>query len=54
MAHRLFLDTWAWLTLRDRGEARHSEVVMTELGISQIVTGDAHFRNVGMGIQTLP
>jgi predicted nucleic acid-binding protein len=31
-----------------------SMAVMAELGISQIVTGDAHFLHVGMGIQTLP
>jgi len=24
---KLFVDTWGWLTLRDRGEARHREVV---------------------------
>ncbi len=23
---KLFIDTWGWLTLRDRGEARHQEV----------------------------
>ena len=26
MAH-LFVDTWGWLTLRDKGERRHAEVV---------------------------
>ena len=24
---RLFIDTWGWVTLRDRREARHEEVV---------------------------
>ncbi len=27
MAARLFIDTWGWLTLRDRREARHQAVV---------------------------
>lgn len=31
-----------------------SMVVMRELGISEIVTGDAHFTNVGMGFVLLP
>lgn len=26
MARSLFIDTWAWVTLRDKGEARHQEV----------------------------
>jgi hypothetical protein len=27
MAHKLFIDTWGWLTLRDRQELRHQAVV---------------------------
>ncbi|MBI4532243.1 MAG: type II toxin-antitoxin system VapC family toxin [Candidatus Latescibacteria bacterium] len=26
MTVKLFIDTWGWLTLRDRGESRHEEV----------------------------
>jgi predicted nucleic acid-binding protein len=26
MAHEVFIDTWGWLTLRDRREPRHKEV----------------------------
>ena len=139
---KLFVDTWGWLTLRDRGEARHREavdfynhfhseggavyttdyvldetftllfrrlpfsqaqesveileeavlkgylnlewitperfaqtkvlrlrfqdkprisftdlssmVVMEELGVSMILTGDIHFTHVGMGLQIVP
>ncbi|MCL5995064.1 MAG: hypothetical protein M1546_03285 [Chloroflexi bacterium] len=31
-----------------------SMVVMTELGITQIMTADAHFTHVGMGFQCVP
>lgn len=27
MDHKLFIDTWGWLTLRDKREERHKEVV---------------------------
>ncbi len=142
MARKIFVDTWGWLVMRDKGEARHYEVadfyrqflmrggyvyttdyvldeaftlmfkrlpfpkarrfiemldravqegylyleritpmrfaqtkslrlkfhdkpqisftdlssmvVMQELGLSMIVTGDAHFSHVGMGFQIVP
>ena len=102
---KLFVDTWGWLTLRDKREVRHREtqayyhrfrdqngrlvttdyvldetftlffkrlrlkfedkprilftdlssmVVMKELGIADILTGDTHFVQVGMGFVTVP
>jgi len=44
---KLFIDTWGWLTLRDRDESRHEDVkdfteltsmvVMKELGVSDFL-----------------
>ena len=31
-----------------------SMVVMEELGINQVMTGDAHFSQVGLGFQLVP
>lgn len=46
------------LTLQDKPQISFTDltsmVVMQERGISQVLTGDAHFAHVGMGFQLLP
>ena len=44
MASRLFVDTWGWLTLRDKREVRHQEVTafyrQRRLASDEVVTTD--------------
>ena len=44
MASRLFVDTWGWLTLRDKREVRHQEVTafyrQRRLAGDEVVTTD--------------
>ena len=44
----LFADTWGWLVLaNDRDPA-------FDAGIRHVLTGDAHFSQVGLGFHQLP
>lgn len=42
---KLFIDTWGWV---------ESMVVMSELGITDVMTEDDHFLHVGMGFKKVP
>jgi len=56
---KLFIDTWGWLTLRDRNESRHEDVkgiyhqFRGKKGIIY-TSGDEHFEQVGLGFQKKP
>jgi len=52
---------FAWrmrVKYRDKTEISFTDltsfVVMRELGVSQVITGDAHFEHVGLGFRKLP
>ena len=45
---KLFVDTWGWLALLT------SMVIMKELSVNNIMTGDEHFEHVGMGFKKKP
>lgn len=56
----LFIDSWGWVVIHNRREPRisftdlTSMVVMEERGITDILTEDTHFAQVGMGFRILP
>ncbi len=53
----IFVDTWAWLALaykKDPFVDFTSMVVMQDLRITEVFTGDAHFQQVGLGFSLLP
>lgn len=63
---KLFVDTWGWIELNNKRSPRYREVtrfyrkflqkmvVMSELGITDVLTEDDHFLQVGMGFNKVP
>ena len=47
MSEPVFVDTWGWLALT-------SVAIMRRRGITRVLSGDADFARVGLGLELLP
>ena len=54
----IFVDTWAWLALSNKPDISFTDltsfVLLQELWINKVFTGDAHFEEINLGFEILP